>query len=627
MEIDPSAVTASVLTELIKSSFFSVGEKASRSARETWAKVFEDFDPFMRDAYRKNMFVRLLSQKEKDVPLEAVYVTTFYKSGGTRLKDDELVNYIESGKNIVINGNGGAGKTFFMRHLWSSLFSKSSEFTPIFIELRKLNDLTTINIRTFIARTISRKKELDSSLFDYFCGQGRFCFILDGFDEVVVSQREALQKEILDFSNDFPSCRFVVSSRYEQRFSGWQNFELFESLPFDLHQVQSLVAKVPFDEKAKKSFQKQLTPGFYDNNKSFLSNPLLAIMMMMTFRENMDIPRRMNIFYDQAFTTLYQWHDATKAYTRSKSLDIEEFQRSFGVFCLLSYYKEKFEFTKSEVIDLISQSNKVCSLNVNPENILKDYEESVNLLRQEGLRYVFIHRSFQEYFTALAMTRVVPMKFGDLISGVCHRYNDSVLTMCFEMNKSLLLEKYIQPLFERLQNSGKIRKLKDERFGFMSRFSVVYSILKKGNGENIYTISAMFIDADPEVKELFNNVRKLMGKEGNLYDYVDSMLIGRNLFTTFSDALRNTKAELLGMAMIRVNANDIHVSVDNIELYPDQGKSFVTEFENHISLDYADFDYIESKLSKEVKEVSNWCVSELRANAKRKKSLDEILEL
>ena len=126
-------------------------------------------------------------------------------------------------------------------------------------------------------------------------------------------------------------------------------------------------------------------------------------MMMMTFRENMNIPKRMSNFYDQAFNTLYQWHDATKAYNRAKFLDIDEFQRSFALFCMISYHQQKYEFTRSEIIDFINKSNKICAISVNAEDALADYEEAVNLIRQDGLVYVFIHRSFQEYFCAIAL--------------------------------------------------------------------------------------------------------------------------------------------------------------------------------------------------------------------------------
>jgi len=351
---------------------------------------------------------------------------------------------VEEGENIVVTGNGGAGKTFFMRHAWMTMFRAQSRRTPIFIELRRFNEITQVDLPAYIRRCISSDRNLTDEIFSYFCKKGRFCFLLDGFDEVSKAKRDKLQEDILGMSTKFPECSFVVSSRGENRFAGWQNFQIFESLPFNYAQVRELVEKVPFDKEAKKRFLGKLDDNFYQANQSFLSNPLLAIMMMMTFRENMDIPRVMVTFYDQAFNTLFQWHDATKAYNRTKSLDIGTFQRSFGAFCLLSYYKEIYDFSRSEIIELIRISNKLNSIEVSCEDILHDYEEAVNLIRQDGLRYVFIHRSFQEYFAALAMIRYFPEKFTDFLPEIKKRVSDSVLFMCFELDRNMIVQEYIK---------------------------------------------------------------------------------------------------------------------------------------------------------------------------------------
>lgn len=205
-----------------------------------------------------------------------------------------------------------------MRHLWMSMFETSYQYTPIFYELRLVNDITDINLEAILRVLISNKKELSPEVFSHFCENGDFCFILDGFDEINTEIRENLQKQIIEFSNKFPKCRFIVSSRHEGRFAGWQSFQVFNSEPFTYQQVKNLVEKIPFENSSKKAFTKIVDEKFYNENKTFLSNPLLCVMMLMTFKENMNIPKRMNIFYEHAFNTLYQWHDATKTYTRKK---------------------------------------------------------------------------------------------------------------------------------------------------------------------------------------------------------------------------------------------------------------------------------------------------------------------
>ncbi len=624
--LDNNTIMGTALAELVKASFNSVSEKAASKMKAAWSKVFEDFDPFMRDNYQRNKYVRLLSQKDKDVELYSVYVSSKFRCASKDISDDELILRIRDGANVVINGNGGAGKTFFMRHLWLTLFQTNYGYTPVFIELRKLNELSTIDLLAFVRRTISRKKELDDRLFGYFCDQGRFCFILDGYDEVLHSQREALQSQILELSSLYPSCRFVVSSRYETRFAGWQNFDLYESMPFELPQVQQLITKIPFDENSRSLFKKQLTSQFYKENASFLSNPLLAIMMMMTFKENMDIPRRMSIFYDQAFTTLYQWHDATKAFNRFKSLPIDDFQRSFAVFCLLTYYNEKFEFSKSETIKYIKQSNAICGIDVDPEKILLDYEESVNLLKQDGLDYVFIHRSFQEYFSAYAIVNIMPDKLPDLLPNIRRRSTDSVLKMCSEMNRGLVVEHYYGPLLksvEAVTSSGS----PGEKFHCLSSLEISFHI-HVSHMKDSSPVVGISIPCNDELSEAVIHGARLNKYKSTPTHFVAQVLLFDGAFQIFTRWAEVAKVPTSTTIELSFSPEKALVSL----VGQTSGKKIdapdcLRKLTAQVKADEEKLTVVEKEVSLLLSTFEAWAKKEVTDHSKRTKSIDEILKI
>lgn len=390
-------------------------------------------------------------------------------------------------ENAIIVGNGGAGKTFFMRHLWLSLFKRSDFKTPIFLELRALSDLSKIDLKNYIRLAISSSEYLPEDVFDYFCNRGSFVFILDEFDELQDNAREYVQNQILELSSLYRNCRFVVSSRYDRRFSGWQGFSIFQSEPFDLLQSIELVKKVPFDENSKALFIKKLDTNLYNSHSSFISSPLLCIMMMMTFKDNMTIPSNMSIFYDNAFTTLFQWHDATKAFHRKRCLNIDEFRRSFSIFCLLSYYEGKIEFSESEIIEYIIKTNKVLSFKFDPYDIKREYVESVNLLRQDGLIYVFIHRSFQEYFAALALTSTLSDKFNSFISRIKRHSDDNVIQLAFELNKNIVIKEYIRPEYNNFLSDSVIYG-NENGLSILSKFNITYEYRSFGDGFGIFSL-------------------------------------------------------------------------------------------------------------------------------------------
>ncbi|QND57676.1 NACHT domain-containing protein [Mesorhizobium huakuii] len=570
-------------------------------------------------------------QKDSDVDLYDVFVHSKFKSADNLISDRKLIEKFIEGKNIVINGNGGAGKTFFMRHLWLTIFSNPGALTPIFLELRQLSDLTKIDLKTFIRRTISNHRELSEDLFEHFCQQGRFCFLLDGFDEIAQEHREELQKQILLLSSIYNKCSFAVSSRFEKRFAGWQNFEIFESAPFELDQVKSLVEKVPFDQESKKTFLKKLTPEFFSQNKSFLSNPLLAIMMMMTFRENMDIPRRMNIFYDQAFNTLYQWHDATKAYSRSKALDIEDFQKSFGMFCLLSYYKQSFEFTKSEIINYISLSSKFCAFAHSPEDILEDYEESVNLIKQDGLKYTFIHRSFQEYFAAYALVRIVPDKFGEFLTEIKKRTSDNIIAMCFEMNPRLVVKEYIVPEIKRFDDKKLFSIKRSEPFYFLNRTKSIYtymvSYVPRNTRRRVKSVTeGMSMEMSEEFSYFIENVGRIMGKRTSSFirNFSRELLFERDMFRIF-EPVQGITSPVDVSVRVTFTPDKIESAVDFENTRPDNAAQIEDQIAVEVDKSSECFSKVEARIRTEMKAMETWCRSEIAKAEKGGRSLNEIL--
>ncbi|MCH2276428.1 NACHT domain-containing protein [Thalassospira sp.] len=626
-DINQNEIIGKAASDLIQASFKSVTDSATGRLKSAWLKIFEDFSPFMADCYARNRYVKILCHKDTDIDLYDVYVNTIFSNSEKSLKDEELINDINDRKNVIINGNGGTGKTFFMRHLWLTLLS-DSQMTPIFIELRHLNNLSSPDLRAFIRNSISSTGNLPDEVFSYFCNNGRFCFVLDGFDEIIEENQEKIETQIVSMSDSFPECSFVVSSRFDGRFSGWRGFDIFETDPFTIDQVKSLCSKIPFDQKSKTLFLRKLeNKTFFIKHESFLSNPLLAMMMMMTFKDNMDIPGKMSIFYEQAFNTLYQWHDSTKLYTRNKTLDINEFQKSFSTFSLLSYYNQDFEFTKSQIIDTILKSNKATGINKDPEKILFDYEKSVNLIKQDGLNYVFVHRSFQEYFASIALTSTLSRKFSDFLPNLIKRPSDNVLSMCYEILPELIIDELINPFYEKFKNS--IISNKDELeypFYYLSELSVEYRIYidrrENKNGKEIFRVS-IGIDVQDEMYREITAIQKIGSSETNNIDFRHSTLLPRSPFPNINPwASKLGKFEKNAVIAITCTHKNLGIKIelsgkDPYDLNPEEEIFFeINKFLRQAN----------QQTKAELSQLGKWCKKIIENRRRQDKSIDEIFD-
>jgi predicted NACHT family NTPase len=132
-----------------------------------------------------------------------------------------------------------------MRYLWISLFISSNPHVPIFVELRRLNSMSTLDLESFIFHSIiATNEKIDIESFQLWISHGRFSFILDGFDEVAADKRDKVQEQILKLCTKSNNNIVIVSGRPDDRFSSWQEFSVFRVEPLDKEQVIQLIERI-----------------------------------------------------------------------------------------------------------------------------------------------------------------------------------------------------------------------------------------------------------------------------------------------------------------------------------------------------------------------------------------------
>ncbi|MBO6605171.1 MAG: NACHT domain-containing protein, partial [Roseicyclus sp.] len=354
------------------------------------------------------------------------------------------MNRIRKLERVVIKGSGGSGKTVFFKYLWLTCFVESEGRIPLFVELRRLNDLTNLNLIAFCRSELQSNAIFSDSVFEKLCEDGKFLFIFDGFDELRKESRAAAEKQIIDLSYRWTNCGFVVSSRDDDRFNAWQGFEIYSVCTLSRSDVKDLISRITFDEKTKKNFLSLLTKDFFQENIHFLSSPLLATMMLMTFFQNASIPDRLSSFYKNALLTLLLWHDATKdSFERERVPSQESFRTLFAVFSFITYYEGIHEFEEDDLrayirrsLDYVGKLEEFSSSGrLDVDDIKQDFWQSANLLQKDGLTYLFLHRSFQEYFAAEFAMTILNDNLAEVLNVFSQRNFDRTLQMCFEIQE------------------------------------------------------------------------------------------------------------------------------------------------------------------------------------------------
>ncbi|MGV2974264.1 NACHT domain-containing protein [Roseibium alexandrii] len=448
-------IAAQTATNLIKDSLSSMYSPISEILTVKRAQFFEGFSSYCNLIHEKNSLVRTLYSKNKPVPLNEVYVRTRFHQGSNTFTDNDLINNFAAGRRVIVKGNGGSGKTIFLKHLWLSRFEKPEGKIPIFVELRRLNDLQSIDISTFCRNELQSDLSFGKGVFEKLCEAGKFEFIFDGFDEVNRENRKNVEQQIIALSETYRECCFLVSGREDDRFSSWGNFETFSVSPLTLDDAKELIKKIPFDRKVKKKFLEILKEDFYRQHNSFLSSPLLAVMMLMTFNENAIIPSKLTEFYKSAFQTLLTWHDATKdSFERDRALSVDDFRKVFSTFCLITYYEQVYEFDEDIFRRYIGKALKYHSIEIGLEEVKNDICESANLLQKDGLKFIFVHRSFQEYFAAECAMQVVSGKAKDFLEVFSKRTRDTVFAMCYEIHPELVFDQYFSDKVDWIIETG-----------------------------------------------------------------------------------------------------------------------------------------------------------------------------
>jgi len=147
--------------------------------------------------------IKTLLSRDESVDMLAQYVNiklrTKKRSGDKIIDDFDAISKILENRRATIVGTAGSGKTVFMRYLWVSVFANSDSRIPIYLELRRLNDLTSVDIESFIFHNIiatDEKHGMDAFL-RWISEGDLYLFLMDSMRYLSTSATKSKTKFLL----------------------------------------------------------------------------------------------------------------------------------------------------------------------------------------------------------------------------------------------------------------------------------------------------------------------------------------------------------------------------------------------------------------------------------------------
>jgi hypothetical protein len=346
--------------------------------------------------------VKTLWQIDKSIPISDFFVLPRASYLGKEFDLGYLKN-LPASSNIVIEGVLGQGKSILLRHL--AVSSIAEEYVPIFITAHSLNPALSIaeHIRLALSDLASREITLEESTA--LLRSGFFIVFIDGFDEITPARESTVITEIQRLTGIFESnLRIIVSSRPDNAIQKCPEFvvvkltrlredrrnELIHKLMEETQQSKGLVAAV---QRASNSFKSEL-----------LSTPLMVVVLVIVYKYELRVPETFSEFFEHLFEILLIRHDSTKpgfSRARKTKLGITDFRRLFEAFCFASNKQQlPAEMARSEVIGALTAGSEAVDLQIDPDAYLDDVERVTCLLVYEGLKFHFIHKAIQNFFSA-----------------------------------------------------------------------------------------------------------------------------------------------------------------------------------------------------------------------------------
>ncbi|MGL6344899.1 MAG: NACHT domain-containing protein, partial [Waterburya sp.] len=334
---------------------------------------------------------------------------------------------VETHSKLRVLGKPGCGKTTFLQHLaiQCNQGNFAANLVPIFITLRDFaddsKDTGTFSLLNYIHTEFITCGISEQSTVETLLREGRVLLLLDGLDEVLHQDNNAVLKEIRRFSEKYTKNLFVVTCRTAAKTFNLRRFTDVEIAPFTQAQIVAFAQKW-FTVFTKKNRQDELDIAVQFMEKLDLPEnlpfrrlavtPLFLHLACWVFHRQEKFPSKRAEFYKQCLDLLLGKWDEIRGIERDEVYQgflLPQKLKLMSQIAAATFEQGDYFFgqqaAEQQINDFISNLPNAPTepeeLQLDSEVVLKAIELQHGLLA-ERVRGIFSFSSltFQEYFTA-----------------------------------------------------------------------------------------------------------------------------------------------------------------------------------------------------------------------------------
>jgi|GEM_PF-6568292 len=446
------------IATLVKETVLAMPKAALQLKSDFDSKTGHIMESYLYNTSKRQYYIKTLIHDMVAVPLSSIFVNPDLSIDKRTLTNAKLEDVLEDseGRPVFFKGTAGSGKSTMMRFYFINYLDHYKAF-PVFITLRDSNSGYT-DIYSLILDSINQFSDDDLELrqLKLLIKHCPMTFFFDGLDEVEISIREKVTKELIAFSNRHSNRQVFLSSRSGE-YASFDNFVCYDVLPLSKESAIQLIKCIGIDQEVTDKFVSVLDKRLFHTHQSFSSNPLLLTLMLLMFDRDAEIPSSWSAFFRDAFNTLFSRHDARKPGTFKRSsltgFTYDQFVIVFSAFSILSFPKGGINHSESETDELCQKALQLAGMPGLGSELRIDLQNHLCVITEESLRYRYVHKAFLEYFSAVYIDRLPDLdKKCALIARLGTRVRDEIfLSTMLDLNWLLSFDQIILPWIDEIE--------------------------------------------------------------------------------------------------------------------------------------------------------------------------------